>query len=154
MNAWPKHPVIYEINTWVWLQELSQKYKSPITLAKVPREEWDFIADLKVERNDLKGAEKHLKAALKADPQMAQAAYNLCVITAKDRLNEAVTWCRKATELRPQEPRYCYTLAFYLHQMGERDEAIRTLKTLTEKYPGYKDAEMLLEEISKTQKRP
>jgi len=109
---------------------------------------------LKAEQKDMKGAEKYLKAALKADPQMAQAAYNLCVITAKDRLNEAVTWCRKAAELRPQEPRYFYTLAFYLHQRGERDEAIRTLKTLTEKYPGYKEAEMLLEEISKTQKRP
>ena len=49
MNSWPKHPVIYEINTWVWLQELSQEYKSPVTLAKVPREKWDAIADLKVD---------------------------------------------------------------------------------------------------------
>ena len=49
MNPWPKHPVIYEINTWVWLQELSQEYKSPVTLAKVPREEWDAIGDLKVD---------------------------------------------------------------------------------------------------------
>ena len=49
MNPWPKHPVIYEINTWVWLQELSQEYKSPVTLAKVPREKWDAIADLKVD---------------------------------------------------------------------------------------------------------
>jgi hypothetical protein len=49
METWPKYPVIYEINTWVWLQELSQKYKGPITLAKVPREEWDSIADLKVD---------------------------------------------------------------------------------------------------------
>ena len=49
MNSWPKHPVIYEINTWVWLQELSQKYKDPVTLAKVPREEWDSIAGLKVD---------------------------------------------------------------------------------------------------------
>ena len=29
MNPWPKHPVIYEINTWVWLGELSQKYQRP-----------------------------------------------------------------------------------------------------------------------------
>jgi len=36
MNPWLKHPVIYEIDTWVWLQELSQEYKSPVTLAKVP----------------------------------------------------------------------------------------------------------------------
>ena len=47
MNPWPKHPVIYEINTWVWLQALSQEYKRPVTLATVPREKWDEIADLK-----------------------------------------------------------------------------------------------------------
>jgi len=104
---------------------------------------------LKAEQKDMKGAEKYLKAALKADPQMAQAAYNLCVITSKDRINEAVTWCRRAAELRPQDPKYAYTLAFYLNQKGERDEAVRTLKAITEKYPGYKDAEMLLKEISR-----
>ena len=25
MRTWPKHPVIYEINTWVWLTELCQR---------------------------------------------------------------------------------------------------------------------------------
>jgi Flp pilus assembly protein TadD len=104
---------------------------------------------LKAEQKDVKGAEKYLKAALKADPQMAQAAYNLCVITSKDRLNEAVAWCRKAANLRPQEPRYAYTLAFYLNQTGNRDEAIRTLKAILEKYPGYRDAEMLLKDLSR-----
>jgi tetratricopeptide (TPR) repeat protein len=103
----------------------------------------------KAEQKDLKGAEKHLKAALKADPQMAQAAYNLCVITAKDRLDEAVAWCRKAAELRPQEPRYAYTLAFYLNQTENRDEAIGTLKAILEKYPGYTDAERLLKDLSR-----
>ena len=109
---------------------------------------------LKAEQNDPKGAEKYLKKALKADPQMAQAAYNLCVITSKDRIDEAVTYCRKAAELRPQEPRYAYTLAFYLNQKGDRDEAVRMLKALIEKYPGYKDAEMLLGEISRKEKMP
>jgi len=104
---------------------------------------------LKAEQKDMKGAEKYLKAALKADPRMAQAAYNLCVITSKDRINEAVTWCRKAAELRPQEPRYAYTLAFYLNQKGDRDEAVRVLKGLVEAYPQYKDAEMLLKDISR-----
>jgi Flp pilus assembly protein TadD len=104
---------------------------------------------LKAEKNELKAAENHLKKALKADPQMAQAAYNLCIITAKDRIGEAVTWCRKASDLRPQEPKYTFTLAFYLNQKGDRDEAIRTLKTIIEKYPQYKDAEMLLKEISR-----
>jgi predicted Zn-dependent protease len=80
---------------------------------------------------------------------MAQVAYNLCVITAKDRINEAVTWCRKASDLRPQDPKYAYTLAFYLNQKGDKDGAIRILKPIVEKYPKYKDAEMLLKEIAK-----
>jgi hypothetical protein len=49
MKPWPRYPVIYEINTWVWLQELSQKYKGPVNLGIVPREEWDGIADLKAD---------------------------------------------------------------------------------------------------------
>ncbi|MBP1732717.1 MAG: Tfp pilus assembly protein PilF [Deltaproteobacteria bacterium] len=109
---------------------------------------------LKAEQNDLPKAEQYLRAALKEDPTLAVAAYNLCVITARDRISEAVTWCRKAAELRPQDPKYAYTLAFYLNQKGDREEAVRTLKAIIEKYPGYKDAEMLLREISKKEKRP
>jgi tetratricopeptide (TPR) repeat protein len=109
---------------------------------------------LKAEQNDLPKAEQYLRAALKEDPTLAVAAYNLCIIASKDRINEAVTWCRKAAELRPQEPKYAYTLAFYLNQKGDRDEAVRTLNPIIEKYPGYKDAEMLLKEISKKEKRP
>ena len=44
MSTWPTHPVIYEINTWVWLNELSRKYRRPVDLATVPPEEWDSIA--------------------------------------------------------------------------------------------------------------
>ncbi len=44
MKMWPKHPVIYEINTWVWLRELSQKYQRPVNLATLPEEEWETIA--------------------------------------------------------------------------------------------------------------
>jgi tetratricopeptide (TPR) repeat protein len=109
---------------------------------------------VKAEKNEPRQAEKYLKKAITLDPQMAEAAYNLCIITAKGRINEAVTWCRKAAELRPQEPKYAYTLAFYLNQKGDRDEAIRTLQVIIEKYPGYKDAEMLLREISNKEKRP
>ncbi len=44
MKTWPKHPVIYEINAWVWSYELSRKHKRPVNLARVPDEEWDAIA--------------------------------------------------------------------------------------------------------------
>lgn len=35
---------IYEINTWVWLGELSKKYKKAIDLATIPEQEWDSIS--------------------------------------------------------------------------------------------------------------
>jgi glycosidase len=37
---------IYEISTWVWLNELGRKHGRPITLADVPPAEWDRIAAL------------------------------------------------------------------------------------------------------------
>ena len=46
MRSWPKHPVIHEINTWVWLRELGQKYRRPLDLGTVPPEEWDRIASV------------------------------------------------------------------------------------------------------------
>lgn len=48
--AWPAHPLIYEINTWVWLRRLSGRYQRRITLANVPAAElaelaaWGFDA--------------------------------------------------------------------------------------------------------------
>ena len=108
---------------------------------------------LKAEQNDLKGAERYLKAALKADPQMAQAAYNLCVITSKDRITEAVTYCKRAADLRPQEPRYAYTLAFYQLQKGDEREAVKTLQGLIEKQPAYADSYLLLGGIYEKQGR-
>ena len=46
MKHWSKHPVVYEINSWVWLRELSQKYGRLVNFRTVPREAWDAIASL------------------------------------------------------------------------------------------------------------
>jgi hypothetical protein len=46
---WSRNPIIYEINTWVWLKELSERHKQPISLATVPDSEWDAIAGLPVD---------------------------------------------------------------------------------------------------------
>ena len=46
---WPARPIIYEINTWVWLNDLSMKYQRTITLGTVPSLEWDAIAALGVD---------------------------------------------------------------------------------------------------------
>jgi hypothetical protein len=34
---------VYEINTWVWLAELSQQYGKEVTLSSVPPVEWNAI---------------------------------------------------------------------------------------------------------------
>src|SRR4051812_17419707 len=44
MMQWAKYPVIYEINTRVWLAELSAKAGRALTLDQVPEEEIDRIA--------------------------------------------------------------------------------------------------------------
>ena len=41
-----RHPFIYEINTWVWLDELSRREGAPVDLAGVPGREWDALAGL------------------------------------------------------------------------------------------------------------
>lgn len=40
------HPHLYEINTWVWLEELSAQQGRRISLRDVPDKEWDRLADL------------------------------------------------------------------------------------------------------------
>jgi hypothetical protein len=37
-QGWPKHPKIYEINTWPWLNFLSEIYNTNITLKTIPEE--------------------------------------------------------------------------------------------------------------------
>jgi tetratricopeptide (TPR) repeat protein len=102
---------------------------------------------LKAEQKDFKSAEKYLKEALKYDPQMAKAAYNLCVMLAKDRVDEAIGFCRKASEIRPDDPKYAYTLAFFQQQKGDTESATRTLDALITRHPAYLDAYLLLAEI-------
>lgn len=64
MTSWSKNPIIYEINTWVWLYELSQKYKKRVTLATVPEREWNSIADLKIDAVWLMGVWEHSPAGI------------------------------------------------------------------------------------------
>jgi Alpha amylase, catalytic domain len=45
MKTWPPRPIIYEINAWVWLNELSRRYGRSIKLGNVPPKEWDELAE-------------------------------------------------------------------------------------------------------------
>jgi len=99
------------------------------------------------EQGRLDGAEQALRAALKADPHLAAAAFNLGVILAKKDLDEAISWCRKAHELQPNEAKYAHTLAFYLRQKGDVESAIRVLRGAIGRQPAPLDALLLLAEI-------
>ncbi len=41
-----ENPVLYEINTYVWLYELSEQLGHRVTLGNIPAAEWDRLADL------------------------------------------------------------------------------------------------------------
>lgn len=45
---WPQKPIILELNTRVWLHTLGQRYGQPLTLAQVPDETLDELANLGV----------------------------------------------------------------------------------------------------------
>lgn len=42
-SVWPSYPTVYEINAWIWLSELNQKYGRKMDLSTVPETEWDSI---------------------------------------------------------------------------------------------------------------
>jgi Tfp pilus assembly protein PilF len=102
---------------------------------------------LQAEQNRVKEAERELKEAFRLDPKMAPVAYNLCILTATDRPQEALSWCRKAAALNPQEPKYAYTLAFYQKEQGDLRGATATLQDLVTKRPGFADGHILLAEV-------
>jgi Flp pilus assembly protein TadD len=97
-------------------------------------------------------AEAAFRAVMSSEPHSV-AAYNLCVVTASDRLDEAIAWCRQAVELQPGEPEYVYTLAFYERERGDVDSAVALLRKLVEEQPGYADGYLLLGDIYEGQGR-
>jgi tetratricopeptide (TPR) repeat protein len=96
-------------------------------------------------------AEEEFRAALAADPESAQAAFNLCVLVSKDRPDEALSWCRKATNLRPDDPKYGYTYAFFLERKGETAKAIPLLRKIVDGNLPYPPAYVMLGTIYERQ---
>jgi tetratricopeptide (TPR) repeat protein len=98
-------------------------------------------------------AERLLRASLAADPRLAAAAFNLAVLIGETRPSEAVEAARRAASLRPEEPRYAFTLAFYQVRTGELRGAAQTLEALLGAHPEHGDAHGLLAEVYARQGR-
>lgn len=69
MATRPVHPVIYQINTWVWLGELSRRYGRPIHLGVVPAQEWDALASLGIDALWLMGVWERSPAGIRIAAQ-------------------------------------------------------------------------------------
>ena len=96
------------------------------------------------EMNRPKEAEQVFRRTLEIDPNSAAAAYNLGVILASDRPFESLRWCQKAYKLHPEEGKYGYTYAFYLHQRRDTSEAVKVLREMVRRNVPYGDAYALL----------
>ncbi len=104
---------------------------------------------LLAEMGDRQGAKKHLTRALKSNPNLPKTAYNLAVIAAPDDINQAINWCRKASRQRPEDPKYGYSLAYYLYENKEFTEAENELQTLIDLHPNYQPAYQLMGAIKR-----
>ena len=64
MTGWPDQPVLYEINTAVWLNELAQAAGRPVTLADVAAADWDAAVPAGVDAVWLMGVWERSPAGL------------------------------------------------------------------------------------------
>jgi Tfp pilus assembly protein PilF len=98
-------------------------------------------------------AGKAFRAAFKADPKSAQAAYNLGILLSKEQPEEALTWSSRATQLRPDNPQYGYTYAYYLYRAGQLDEALKTLHEVRQRFPAHEDSTLLERQLLQERER-
>lgn len=98
-----------------------------------------------------KEAQQSFRDALRADPNSATAAYNLGVLISANRPEEGLQWCRKAHQLRPDDPRYAYTYAFYLVENRKTEQAITVLRKMVNEAVAYPDAYVLLGDLLERQ---
>ncbi len=65
MDRWPRQPIIYEINTPVWLNELSRRYRCPVSLGTIPGKEWDALGLLGIDAIWLMGVWERSPAGIR-----------------------------------------------------------------------------------------
>jgi len=106
------------------------------------------------EQGKLAAAREAFLQTLQCDPSNAVAAYNLAVIAAPGAPAAAVDWARRAAAWRPDEPRYAYTLAYYLNESGQPAAAADVLRRLAEQHPAYEAAwPLLVESLARSGQR-
>lgn len=92
------------------------------------------LAMLYGEMGERDKAVNEFRTTFKLDPQSAVAAYNLCILLAETKPQELIDWGRKAIRLQPENARYAYTLAFYLHRAEQSDEVVAILQPFVDRH--------------------
>jgi Flp pilus assembly protein TadD len=106
------------------------------------------------EKGQKSEAEAALRTALKSNPQLPEAAYNLGVLLADDRLPEAVTLLQQARQFGPQDPKYAFTLAYFLNQQGDLTGALTVLNQQVQLKTANPDVYFLLGELYESSGQP
>ena len=90
---WPRRPIIYEINTWVWLHELSRQARRPMTLGEVPGDVWDALASYRFDAVWLMGVWERspagLAVSMRNESLLAEFRGLLPDFTAEDNVGSA-----------------------------------------------------------------
>ena len=70
------NPIVYEVNTWAWLNDLGQKHGRRVDLGSIPPEEWEYFTRLKVNALWLMGVWERspagVRIALHEEQQVAE----------------------------------------------------------------------------------
>ena len=135
---------------WGDLPDAEKMLREALKIAPSNAEVNYNLALLMAEKEDLVSAEKHFRTVLKTCPEMANAAYNLGVLLIRDRREqEGFKWLREAVRHGGGDPKYGYSLAFFLNRQGKKDEACRVLEDVIKVAPRHTDSRVLLESIRK-----
>lgn len=97
-------------------------------------------------------AKKAYRTALKSDPTLITAAYNLSIIIAndsisKDSISEVLKYSKMAYDLAKDDPKYAYTHAYFLKKAGKNKDALKIASNIVDKNPNFMDAYMFMESI-------
>lgn len=111
------------------------------------------LALLLGEMNNLDEAQTLYRKVFQLDPHSAVAAYNLGILLAEKNPADSLAWCKTAWQLRPGDPKYGYTYAYYLLENGRMQEAIDTLTIMIDGKTSYASAYALLAETYLNQNR-
>lgn len=127
--------------------QAESKFKKAIELA--PENEVSYLnyALLLGEMKRYEEAKANYEKVLNINPHSGVAAYNLSVIESSDNPASAISYARIASQNEPLNPKYVYTLGYFLYKNNQYREATRVMEKMILDFPSEGDAYLLLYEI-------